>query len=326
MFFDYLRRHYKIIIMLLLFVAIFAGVFSLYDLPVEAVGYASALCLAVGAALFTFGYTRYARRCRTLLELKGKVTISIDGLPEPKGELEREYQELVQILYDAKRGTDARLSKERREAEDYYTMWAHQIKTPIAAMGLLLQQSEHGERANLRAELFRIEQYVDMALSFVRLDSDQSDLVLRKCDLDSIIRSCLRKYAGMFILKKLPVNFEGTSLTVLTDEKWLAFVIEQLLSNSLKYTREGSISIYARGNCLVISDTGMGILQEDLPRVFDRGFTGYNGRAERKATGLGLYLSGRVCKKLGHGVSLESVAGRGTSAVISFSDETLLFE
>ncbi len=326
MFFDYLRRHFKIIIMLLLFVAIFAGVFSLYELPVEAVGYASLLCLVSGAALFAFGCTRYMRRCRTLLDLKGKVTISIDGLPEPKGELEREYQELVQMLYDAKRSSDARSSKDRRETEDYYTMWAHQIKTPIAAMRLLLQQSEHSEKASLRAELFRIEQYVDMALSFVRLDSDQSDFVLRKCNLDEIIRACLRKYAGMFILRKLPMNFEETKLTVLTDEKWLAFVIEQLLSNSLKYTRQGSVGIHARGKCLVISDTGMGILPEDLPRVFDRGFTGYNGRAERKATGLGLYLSERVCRKLGHGISLESEPGRGTSAVISFSDETLLFE
>lgn len=326
MLFDYLRRHYKIIIMLMVFVAVFAGVFSLYDLPVEAVGYASVLCIAVGAVLFAVGYTRYAGRCRALRDLKAKVTVTLDGLPEPTGELEREYQDIVQMLYDAKRGSDARSSKDKRETEDYYTMWAHQIKTPIAAMGLLLQQSEHSERASLRAELFRIERYVDMALSFVRLDSDQSDLVLRKCDLDSVIRACLRKYAGMFIMQKLPMNFEETKLTVLTDEKWLALAVEQLISNSLKYTREGSISIYAKGKSLIISDTGIGILPEDLPRVCDRGFTGYNGRAERKATGLGLYLTSRICKMLGHGLKLESEPGQGTSASITFSDETLLFE
>ena len=140
------------------------------------------------------------------------------------------------------------------------------------------------------------------------------------------MRGCVRKYAQMFILKKLPLDFEETGLEVLTDEKWLAFVIEQLLSNALKYTSSGGIRIYAEGRALVVEDTGIGIAPEDLPRLGERGFTGCNGREDKKSTGLGLYLSRRVCEKLGHRLELESEPGRGTRAKILFADTNSLYE
>ena len=202
-------------------------------------------------------------------------------------------------------------------------MWAHQIKTPIAAMRLLLQQGEAPDRAAVSAELFRIEQYVEMVLSYQRLGSDTVDLVLRRVELDRVLRGCVRKFAGLFIMKKLPLELEETQLEVLTDEKWLAFVIEQLLSNALKYTREGRIHIFAEGRSLIIEDTGTGIAPEDLPRLGERGFTGYNGRAEKGSTGLGLYLCRRICNKLGHSLRFESELGRGTRAIIGFSDYNL---
>jgi signal transduction histidine kinase len=130
----------------------------------------------------------------------------------------------------------------------------------------------------------------------------------------------------MFIQKRISLSFTETGKRVLTDEKWLGFVLEQLLSNALKYTPEGSIRLYAEGDMLVIEDSGIGIRPEDLPRVFEKGFTGYNGREDRKSTGIGLYLCRRVCDRLGHGLSLESEVGRGTKARIDLSSSETIVE
>ena len=318
----YLRRHWKVIVLFAAFAGIFALVFSLYDLPVEAVGYASALCLAVGAVMFVIGWTRWRARLKALEQMRRTVTVSLDGLPAPNGRAEAGYQELLRILRGTLARSEAAAARERREAEDYYTLWAHQIKTPIAAMRLLLSQPGGADSAALSAEIVRIESYVEMALGYIRLEGG-SDFVLRSCNVDGVVRGCLRKYAPLFIMKKLPLDFRETGLTVLSDEKWLAFVIEQLLSNALKYTCSGRVAIYSEGRALLIEDTGIGIAPEDLPRVFERGFTGYNGREDKKSTGLGLYLCSLACGKLGHSLSLDSQPGRGTRARLFFPDKQL---
>lgn len=202
----------------------------------------------------------------------------------------------------------------QQEMMDYYTLWAHQIKTPLAAMQLLLTE-DPPDRSALSAELLKTEEYVEMVLSYLRLGCDTTDFVLRRCSLDGIIRAALRKYARLFILKKITLQFHETGRTVLTDEKWLGFVVGQLLSNALKYTPEGgTIRIYGDGETLAVADTGIGIREEDLPRVFEKGFTGYNGRAEKKSTGIGLYLCRRILTKLGHELTITSRPGQGTIA------------
>jgi signal transduction histidine kinase len=323
---SYLKRHTKIILMLCLFAAVFAGVFSLYDLPAEAVLYATLLCLCIGAVLFGLGYARWLRHHRALSKLLNRMSNLPDELPTPSGALEEDYQNLVRGLRAELSRAESRFEAQRRDMADYYSLWAHQIKTPIAAMRLLLQQKESRSGAELSLELFKIEQYVEMVLSYVRIDSESTDLVLRRCSLDELIREALRKYARMFILKKINLDFVPTGKTVLTDEKWLLFVLEQLLSNALKYTPEGSIRLYAEGDELVVADTGIGIRGEDLPRVFEKGFTGYNGREERKSTGIGLFLCRRVCGRLGHRLSIESAVGRGTKARLNLSSAESLLE
>ena len=226
--------------------------------------------------------------------------------------LEADYQALLQAVC-AHRSTLKSQSEDRyRDMLDYYTLWAHQIKTPIAAAELLVQ-SAGAESGPLAAELLKIEQYVEMVLSYLRLGSQTTDYVLRRCALDDIIRGAVRKFARLFILKHISLDFQETGRTVLTDAKWLSFVLEQLLSNALKYTPEGgSIRIYGDGTTLVVMDTGIGIRAEDLPRVFEKGFTGLNGRSDRKSTGIGLYLCRQVMDRLGHSISLSSRPGRGT--------------
>lgn len=299
------------------------AVWRLYGLPWEPLFYVWALCTAAALPCLVWDAARCLGRSRELELLRRNIRASIERLPEPRGPVEAGYDSLLRELWDEKARLGAEYSAARREAEDYYAMWVHQIKTPIAALRLLLQREPRSDTAALRAELFRIEQYVEMVLSYQRLGAGTVDLVLRRTELDSVMRSCVRKYAPLFIAKKLPLELGETGLEAVTDEKWLAFVIEQLLSNALKYTEKGGIRILAEGRSLVIEDSGAGIAPEDLPRLGELGFTGYNGRAEHGSTGLGLYLCRRICGLLGHGLRFESELGRGTRAILSFPEYRL---
>ena len=231
---------------------------------------------------------------------------------------------------------------EKRDLMEYYTMWVHQVKTPIAALKLLieeeadipgaeeplgadrerLQRQREKRRDEELQQLFAIEQYVNMALSYMRLGSETTDFVLRQTDLDEVIRMAVRRYARHFISKKIVLHYEETGARVLTDEKWLGFVIEQLLSNALKYTHEGSITIGMEEGRLTITDTGIGIRAEDLPRVCEKGYTGYNGHANQKSTGIGLYLCSTILKKLGHSFTITSQEGTGTRVMVGFPEES----
>ena len=317
----YFARHWKLLLLLSGCTGICAAVFSLYGLPLESVGYAFVLCLALGLALFAAGYWQFRRRHRELERLLVQVRETVLPLPPPKGLLEEDYQALVQALASDRAALALENRNRLQDMTDYYTLWAHQIKTPIAAMRLLLQEEPHPE---LEGELLKVEQYVEMVLGYLRLGSSATDYVLRSCSLDSLLRHSIRKYARLFILKKISLDFQETGRTVLTDEKWLCFVIEQLLSNALKYTPEGGrIRVYGDGETLVIADSGIGIQPEDLPRVFEQGFTGFNGREDKKSTGIGLYLCRQVTDRLNHGISISSRPGQGTLVRLDLSRQRL---
>jgi len=313
----YCQRHWKLLLLLTGCLGICAAVFSLYGLPLESVVYALTLCLVLALVLFAIGYCRFCRRHRELERLLVQVREKVLPLPPPRGLLEADYQALLQALASERAALALEDRNRLQDMTDYYTLWAHQIKTPIAAMRLLLQEEP---RPELEGELLKIEQYVEMVLGYLRLGSDSTDYVLRRCDLDALLRQSIRKYARLFILKKISLDFQETGKTVLTDEKWLSFVIEQLLSNALKYTPEGGrIRVYGDGETLVIADNGIGIRPEDLPRVFEKGFTGYNGREDKKSTGIGLYLCRQVMDRLNHGISIASRPGQGTLVRLDLS-------
>ena len=326
MLLSYLKRHIKTALLLALFVLVFAWVFSLYHLETEAVFYAALLCFCLGLVVFLLGFWRYVRRHRQLMEVLGTIDLGIGALPEPRDRLEADYQAILRELYAQGLHDRSEADSQRRDREDYYTLWAHQIKTPLAAMRLLLSEEGSQNNSLLLAELFKTEQYVEMVLQYVRLHSESGDILLKSYSLDEIIKSCLRKYARLFALKNLEFSFVETGLTVLTDEKWLAFVIEQVFSNALKYTPSGKISIYAEDETLVIADTGIGIRAEDLPRVCEKGYTGAGGRADKKSTGIGLFLCKSILTKLGHSFHITSRVGMGTRVKIGLNRESLIFE
>ena len=326
LFFSWLRVQRLAAAVGLLGAGVSVLVFWLYGLPGEGLVYTLVLWAAGFSVLGGVDFFRFRRCHRDLKKLHKEILVTAENLPRPGCLIEEDYQSLLRLLESTLRDRQAQADQAMADQLAYYTLWVHQIKTPIAAMDLLLQQGERGPAA--QAELFKISQYVDMALQYVRLDGTTRDLHLSQVSLDQVIRQVVRKYAKLFILKKIRLDFRETGLTVLSDEKWLAFLLEQLLSNALKYTPEGGqVAIFGEpGEILVIADTGIGIAPEDLPRVFERGFTGQNGRLDKKATGIGLYLCRRVTELLGHTLSITSAPGKGTQVRVGLRRPDLTVE
>lgn len=324
----WLKKNSKWIAVDILCLVVMAVIISLNGVAFGEWYYGALLCLFFLLLLGGADFIGYYRKHRRLVRLQRVIQISLDALELPQGQLEEDYQALIHLVHDAKVSEINTAQTRKSEMKEYYTLWVHQIKTPIAAMRLLLQSEDTPQNRELSDELFRIEQYVEMALQYLRLDSGNTDFLIRHYELDDIVREAVRKYAKLFIRKKISLNFNSLHMSVLTDEKWLVFVIEQILSNAIKYTSGGSISIYAKAdekNVLVIEDTGIGIRPEDLPRVCEMGYTGYNGRADKRSTGIGLYLCRRILKQLSHDIKLVSEVGKGTKVLLYLdrAEETL---
>ena len=318
----YLKQHRMGIVAYLLFCVILCISFWLYHLPIAAAVYPVCICTLFGLVMLWMDFHRICSGYHTLEELKKRPAALLDGFPKASGIVEKDYQELVRLLCDEQRRTEADMHASYADMVDYYTIWAHQIKTPIASMRLQLQNEDSELSRRLSTELFRIEQYVEMVLLFLRIDSESTDYCFREYDLDELIRQSVRKFSTEFILRKLSLCYEPIHLSVITDEKWFSFVLDQVLSNALKYTQSGSITIRMEEPAtLCICDTGIGIAPEDLPRIFEKGYTGYNGRTDRKSSGLGLWLCKRICNNLGYGISASSQVDAGTVIRINLSQQ-----
>ncbi|MDE6845295.1 MAG: sensor histidine kinase [Lachnospiraceae bacterium] len=337
---SYLKDRFKIICFYGVIVAVFLGIAALYDYRqvLRNMFYAVEVCLFFGLLFVLMDYRNYRARCITLFQALNKEGERVSDLPEARSLQEMLYGQLLMEEEQEKRKLLTLYDEKQKDMADYYTMWAHQIKTPIAALRLLLQNKEgmengqdEAERQRESEELFKIEQYTQMALYFARLDSPSSDFMFKEYDVFEIVKQAVRKYSVLFLHSGLSFRMDEFEINVVTDEKWLCFVVEQVFSNALKYTHQGGIAIYgsdAEGNpekgkvsYLTIEDTGIGIRESDLPRIFERGFTGYNGRMDKKATGLGLYLCSQIMKRMQHTIQVKSEPGTGTKVILGFVQE-----
>ena len=328
---SFLKIRKVLIVIFTGIVVIFGILFCLYDIPSDAIIYGTQLSIVWSGVCFLIDFYKYYKRHKLLHINREKFFEDAEQLPEQMDIIECDYQELVKELYRAKRELVSGNRIAKKEMLDYYGMWVHQIKTPIAALNILLQNTEQNlyqsdeketiqdavSVADMKMELFKIEQYVEMALNYLRVEDISSDLSFEKCAVDDMVRQAVRKYAKVFISKKIQMDFKPTNIYTVTDEKWFVFVLEQLLSNSLKYTKEGKISIFMEGKSLVIEDTGIGIPAEDIPRIFEKGFTGYNGREDKKSTGIGLYLCKNIMGKLQWNIMADSEVGTGTKIYLT---------
>lgn len=306
------------------------------------------------------GFFRYSSKVKALSNALKRPVEEQAQLPEATDDVEILYHRLLENQSIARSESESSAAIRQSQMRDYYSMWVHQIKTPISAMKLLLEaeREELGQLicddeqsqchigdmtggnigaalkqqaaltelsdnvASFEDELFRIEEYVSMALQYQRVSSTENDFVLEKVSVDGVIRDTIKKYAKIMIRRHIGIDYSGTGQEVYTDGKWLAFMLEQILSNAIKYTPHGVVTIETAEEkdrfFITIKDTGIGIKAEDLPRVFEKGYTGYNGHADKKATGIGLYLCRQMADKLGHTIRMESEIGKGTKVWIGF--------
>lgn len=323
----YLYDHKKSILLWLIFGVLNVLLGFLYHIPMEKALYWMLLCGFLGVIVGGCDFFRYYRKHIEMTLLQKQIYIDMDQLPSPRNLPDGDYHNLLkQMNCNLHRMEDA-VRQNEQDMLDYYTLWVHQIKNPIAALRLILQDEEGEAAREMKVQLFKIQQYVELVLQYLRLESTSTDYLFQEMELDDIIRDAVKKYAPLFIRKRLTLHYEKVHCQVLTDAKWLGFVLEQILSNALKYTKEGSISIYLESKkTLVLEDTGIGISPEDLPRICEKNFTGYNGRGDKKATGLGLYLCKKILSKLGYTIHIESELGRGTRVSIGLDTANLEVE
>lgn len=319
LFLKFVYQYRNIAIIFILFTAIFAGILFLYDSNTEAVLYAGGICAFIGSIVTMVHFLKFRKQHLILKEIYRDLPLTIDKLPSPNDEIQADLNKIIKRLDEIRIENFTNMKNARQDNLDYYTVWIHQIKTPIAAIQMMLNIDDSEMNREMLAELFRIEQYAQMALYYVRLDSSSTDFVIKEYCIDDIIKQAVHSYAPQFIRRKIQLIYSPSDEKILTDEKWLLFIIEQLLSNAVKYTAKGSVTIKCADSILTVSDTGIGISPEDLPRIFEKGYTGLSGRTNKKSTGLGLYLCQKAAKMLGHNISVNSQIGKGTEFSLDMS-------
>ena len=315
---SYLKKNLKIYLLLIVFIFIFILIFYLYNLPFEVLFYSSSLCFIVALIVSIIDFNNYRKSYIDLKYLESNILNNMEDLSKSLDIRVEYYQKIIERLHNEVEKLKIDDNKKMENLADYYSMWIHQIKTPIAAINFLLDNEEIDVKA-FRQELFKIERYVEMVLTYIRLGSETSDYVITSIDLDEVVRENIKKYATLFINKKIKLNYVSHETYVISDKKWFGFAFEQLLSNAIKYTKSGGeISINISESELIIEDNGIGIHEEDLPRIFEQSFTGLNGRYEKKSSGLGLYLCKKTLDKLQHKIEIISEVNKGTKVKVSF--------
>ncbi|MDT2725619.1 sensor histidine kinase [Lactococcus formosensis] len=266
---------------------IFVSNFLLWHLPIESLINATILALIVFVIYLVSSYFRWANREAILCDLKHE-------------------------LWDLEENLRAK-EKHIKETEDIIKVWSHQMKIPLAAIDLMAQTEINP--IELKNQTFALDNYLKMLLEYQRISNISTDFHFEKFSVAQLLRELLKKYSSFFIQKNLSVTISG-DWEITTDRKWFSLAIEQLLNNAIKYTDEGSLTISIEEDKIVLSDTGIGILPEDLPRIFEHGFTGYNGRGHYKASGLGLYLTKLILDRLDFSIKISSELGVGTSVEV----------
>lgn len=297
--------------------------YFLYDVRWEPVLYTTYLIILITVPFIFWDCRKNYVKNQCLKEALNTDFPIVPELPKADSLLEQNYQYLLRQILEAWK--DERVEQKRVDAErdDYYTLWTHQIKTPAYAMDLMLQTGDMTP-GKWKIELMKITQYVDMALKYLQLENHYSDLCFKQVELLPMIQNVIKKFSSLFITKQLKVELIDLDGAILTDEKWFTFVIEQLISNAVKYTEQGCVYIYQSSPFQVcIRDTGIGISAEDLPQLFEKGYTGFNGRIHQKSTGCGLYMCKKVLCMLNCNITISSQLNQGTTVMINLPENNL---
>lgn len=285
----------------------------------------SMLLFAIYLAVDYIVKNRYYKKLKEISDLEGLDWVN--SLPIAVSSEQRIYNELLQKQYQV---INKKLSEHQTksiENREFITMWVHEIKTPIAVSKLIIENSlDHPSEEvpySIGDEIDKIEDFVQMTLFYSRTDDFAKDYIINSIELKKIVNECIKRVFSSITNKNLNLQLKNLDLQIDSDKKWLGFIIKQILDNAVKYSpSNGKISIYAESHqderTLIIEDEGPGIKEEDIIRVFDKNFTGSNGRKYVTATGIGLYLSQKIARKLGHRITIASDSGKGTKLIIHF--------
>ena len=291
---DFLKSQNHIIGLFFLFVLSFFAIFILSGFPLDK---------------FLLGF-----------EILGFFLLIYLSIQYSKFRKEESIKDKYENLLDENKRLRSTYINEKKDLEEYFLLWTHQIKTPITVANLILNKKSDPDTKKLKEEMFYIEEYTNMAINYIKLTDRATDMDIEKVDLDRLIKTLLKKYSLIFINKRISLDYENTNVEVIADSKLLSIMIEQIISNALKYTEEGNISISfdKEKSTLPIMDTGIGIRGEDLVKIFDRGYSGFNGRVNHKSSGLGLFLVREISKILKLRVEVKSKLGQGSEFLIIF--------
>lgn len=236
-------------------------------------------------------------------------------------------QEQVNQLLIENRQLKNTIDIERKDLEEYFLLWVHQIKTPITVSDLILQKEKNPYTCQLNEQMFYIREYTNMAINYMKLKDRQADMDIAEVEIDKLLKSLLRKYSGLFIDKNISLDYQPIDTKIITDARWATILIEQILANALKYTNSGKITLsFDRDkNALKVKDTGIGIKSEDINKIFDRGYSGFNGRINEKSSGIGLYLMKKIAILLNIKIEVCSTVNVGSEFIICFPKQSYNF-
>ena len=306
----------------LLFVFIFGALF--WSVVMRSLDIDAAIDALYVGLYFLFGMTlllfwRWFQTRKTLKNILSDDCLSVDNLSLPAtSSVAHLYQDLLKQQALQQKKALATQANTIQDIQDYYAMWAHQIKVPLSVLDLM-NQTDTIEKYETSNQLLIVNQYLNMMLQFIRLKNLHQDLTFKPIHLQAIVRDVIKAYKLFFIRQNLSVSMVGDDFTVVSDPKWVQFVLEQIIFNAIKYTPQGRIQVmFVNQHQVVIEDTGIGIAASDLPRLFDKGYTGLNGRLENNSSGLGLFMVKQILSELGHDIKIASVVGSGTTVTIDF--------
>ncbi len=331
---DYLIDRIFSIVMFLIAAAFSTGLLWLMGLQDEFIVYIELIFLLSFLVTFAWDYTRkrkYYRELMTLFDRMDDKTLLAELIEKP-GFLDGKI--LFQILRLSNKYMNDKLAEAyatNQEYREYVEMWVHEIKTPITSAHLIIENDKNISTIRIDDELNKIDHYVEQALFYARSTTLEKDFKIEQTTMKELVDEALKSYSKQIIGAGGKPVFENLNIPVFADRKWCVFIIGQIIANSVKYAKEKLVLIFTgttfdNGCCLSISDNGIGIAEEDISRIFDKGFTGKNGRKYKKSTGIGLYLSRKLCSKMNMEISAASSLQSGTTIKITFPKENLYLE
>lgn len=330
---SYLKDKILFIFLQSLIIGFIILLLNAYNISDSAIIFSSVTIILITIVSLAFEYFvryRYYKRLNDTLSKMDKKQYISALLEEPDFADAEILCEVIKQTTKAMNDEIAAYKIAQDEYREYIETWIHEIKIPISCVNLICKNNKSDTTRKIQEETIRVDNYIEQALFYARSTNVESDYSIRKINVDKLIKNVVKKHSKQLISCNTNLNFNNLDYTVYGDEKWLDFIIGQIIANSIKYKKDSlELSFFAKDNKenieLYIMDNGIGIPQSDLSRVFEKGFTGQNGRAFAKSTGIGLYLCRTLCEKMYLGLELESEYGKGTIVKIIFPKDRQSF-